>query len=97
LTEDDFAGSLEFSRTVKFFGKQQLAWGRGAISLTPWLQPGEKPTGIDQEPFLTVLLSGASRETVKTVQGIIVELDHGAEATVLIRSLRVPQADSVSF
>jgi len=64
---------------------------REAISLTPWLQPGDIQTGNRKEPFLTVLLASELRETVGNGSRTnFVELDHRAEATVLMRSLRVP-------
>ncbi|HBB86486.1 MAG TPA: hypothetical protein DC047_02590 [Blastocatellia bacterium] len=64
---------------------------REAISLAPRLQPGDNKTGIDDEPFLTVFVAEGSEETVRNGLGNhFVGLDHRAEATVLMRSLRVP-------
>jgi hypothetical protein len=46
---------------------------------------------IDKEPFLTVFVGGRMRRNRwKRFKESFVELDHRAEAAVLMRSLRVP-------
>ncbi len=52
------------------------------ISLTPWLQPGEKCHGYNIEPFQRLL----AFETVKTVWRHLALIGHRAVATVLMRN-----------
>jgi len=62
---------------------------RGAISLTPWLQPGEISQIQDPEPFQR-FVPVDKKKPLETVQENSAVFDHRAEATVLMRSLRVP-------
>jgi len=62
---------------------------RGAISLAPWLQPGDGRPGFDIETVSTVFAPVENEKPLETVQEMISGvLNHRAEATVLMRSLR---------
>jgi hypothetical protein len=60
---------------------------RGAVSLTPWLQPGDNAIPSFLLSVLTVY--SLHRETVETVNLLSGGRDHRAEATVLMKPLRV--------
>jgi hypothetical protein len=64
---------------------------RGAISLTPWLQPGDRDWGKENETVSNGFVARAHLETVRNGLGNHQNLNHRAEAAVLMRSLRVPQ------
>jgi len=63
---------------------------REAILLTPWLQPGDKASGLENETVSNGFVArGDQQKSLKTVRGTIDLRNHRAEAAVLIRSLRV--------
>jgi hypothetical protein len=71
---------------------KQEARVREAISLAPRLQPGEAKLELTRETVSNdLLVAVGTGETVGNGSGkSFVEPDHRAEATVLMRSLRVP-------
>ncbi|HEX3282796.1 MAG TPA: hypothetical protein VHR36_16280, partial [Pyrinomonadaceae bacterium] len=58
---------------------------RGAMSLTPWLQPGDQVAKLFLEPFPTVSSASPANETVRNGSLLIPVCHHRAEAAVLIR------------
>jgi hypothetical protein len=62
---------------------------REAISLAPRLQPGDKISRNDAEPFRTVYLIHPHKKPFKRFRFLSKLSDHRAEAPVLMRSLRV--------
>jgi quinoprotein dehydrogenase-associated probable ABC transporter substrate-binding protein len=66
---------------------------REAISLAPWLQPGDQNTQCDAlNRFQRFLFDLAQRNRLKRFRIQVLNLFHRAKATVLMRSLRVAQA-----
>ena len=52
------AGDLRVGISVESHSTRETAMKRGAMSLAPRLQPGDKKTGLNKEPFLTDLAGG---------------------------------------
>ena len=64
-------------------------WGRGAISLTPRLQPGDHKVDCDSENRFNGFSGMRNLEKpLETVPRNSLGLKHRAEAAVLMRSLR---------
>jgi predicted HTH transcriptional regulator len=63
-------GVSEYKKTIRIVFPQSEG-ERGAISVTPRLQPGDQQTAIDKEPVLTVFILPEDHKPLETVQGII--------------------------
>lgn len=61
---------------------------REAISLAPWLQPGDQDVLKISKPFLTVYRASTQRKPLNRFSLLVMGSNHPAKAAVLIRSLR---------
>jgi hypothetical protein len=84
-------GPIKTPRKKSHSGLRQIfhaaRYSRGAISLTPWLQPGDlgSPTSART---VSNGFSLAKQKPLETVHHLTLRLNHPAEAMVLMRSLR---------
>jgi len=64
----------------------------GAISLAPWLQPGDQDIGMNNRNRLNGFFDGWRKKPLETVEGsFLAILPTGAKAAMLMKSLRVAQ------
>jgi hypothetical protein len=74
FTSDLNLPSLKSIKALWLWTKTKQIWQRGAISLTPWLQPGDQvPSVLFREPFQRFLLRGDQEKPLETVRGMIRE------------------------